>query len=129
MEPLAPRVLEALVDRPTVLVHADLHDENLLVDGSAVHVIDLGETFLGPVAWDLAAIGYFLGWRIADQVTDALLARSDAHAGLRRADVDLVALAVGAYRWALDRALGADEDESDAAFLRETLERLARGRP
>lgn len=129
MEALAPRVLEAITDRPTVLVHADLHEENLLVDGSVVHVIDLGETFLGPVAWDLAAIGYFLGWHIADQVTDTLLARPDAHAGLRREDVDLVALAVGAYRWALDRALGADEDTYDAGFLRETLERITRHGP
>ncbi len=124
MEPLAPRVLDALVGRPVVLVHADLHEENLLVDGSTVHVIDLGETFLGPAAWDLAAVGYFLGWPVADRVTDALLARPGAGSGIRREDIDLVALAVGSYRWALDRALGMDEDVHDARFLRQTLMRL-----
>lgn len=128
MEALAAQVLATLVVGPAVLVHADLHEENLLVDGSTLHVIDLGETFLGPRAWDLAAIGYFLGWEVADAVTAALSPDPRTDAVPRRQDIDLVALVVGAYRWSLDRDLGADEDVHDAGFLHQTLGRI-RGAP
>jgi len=55
----AVAVRAAMVRRPLVLVHSDLHEENMLFDGHRLAFIDFGETFVGAAAWEFASIAYF----------------------------------------------------------------------
>jgi Ser/Thr protein kinase RdoA (MazF antagonist) len=108
---------------PMVLVHSDLHEENVLHDGDRLGFIDFGETFRGTAAWEFAAIAYFLGRPAADAILAAYVpGPADLEVWAPR--VSRLALSFGLSRWEQDRALGEDREDEDEAFLRETLARL-----
>ena len=123
IEPHAPVVRAALLGGPAVILHSDLHEENLLEADGLVHVIDFGEALVGPAAWEIASIAYFLGWEVADATLDALI-EDTAERERWRADAAAVGLAFGVYRWHQDHELGMDEDVHDEAFLEATLRRM-----
>jgi len=116
-------VRAALGHGPGVPLHSDLHEENILDADGELGFIDFGEGLVGPAAWEFAAIGYFLGWPMADATLAAYL---DDSRDLERwrADASAIALCFGVYRWAQDRELEMDEDTHDEEFLLETLARL-----
>lgn len=66
-EALAVEARILLAGEP-VVVHGDLHDGNLLWDGTRLHVIDFGDAFAGVPAWELGSLAYFLGDGLAQQV-------------------------------------------------------------
>lgn len=119
----APAIRRAALDGPPVIVHSDLHEENVLEDDGRLGFIDFGECFVGAAGWDVAAIAYFGGWPLAERVLKAY--REAAPSTRIHADpVAALALSFGLYRWQQDRRLGVDGDEYDNAFLHETLARL-----
>jgi Ser/Thr protein kinase RdoA (MazF antagonist) len=109
-------VTEALLDGPTVVLHSDLHEQNVLDDEGRLTFIDFGEALIGPLAWDLAAIAFFLDWSVADTLIgdDQGLAISTARIGL----------CFGAYRWHSSREHQFDDDEHDRVYLETCLDRL-----
>jgi Ser/Thr protein kinase RdoA (MazF antagonist) len=108
---------------PMVLVHSDLHEENVLeAEDGQLGFIDFGETFRGAAAWEFASIAYFLGWPIAESVLAAYRAGSSVDAWA--APVARLALSFGLSRWEQDRSMGVDEEAHDEAFLRASLARL-----
>ncbi|HEY7937372.1 MAG TPA: aminoglycoside phosphotransferase family protein [Candidatus Limnocylindrales bacterium] len=119
------RTLETQVERieaaahagPMALVHADLHEENILEDGRRLAFIDFGEAFIGSADWEPATLAYFMGWELADQAIGAVGSNPGGSAAL--------GLSFGVHRWRQDRRLGLDEDDYDESFLRSTLARLA----
>ena len=120
----APAIRRAALDGPPVIVHSDLHEENVLEDDGRLGFIDFGECFVGAAGWDVAAIAYFGGWPLAERVLKAY--REAAPSTRIHADpVAALALSFGLYRWQQDRRLGVDGDEYDNAFLHETLARLS----
>jgi aminoglycoside phosphotransferase (APT) family kinase protein len=107
-----------------VIVHSDLHEENILEDDGRLGFIDFGECFVGAAGWDIAAIAYFGGWPLAEGVLAAY--RDEPPSTRMPADpIAALALSFGLYRWQQDRRLGVDGDEHDNAFLHETLARLS----
>jgi Ser/Thr protein kinase RdoA (MazF antagonist) len=115
----------AVLDGPFVVVHSDLHEENILQAERGLSFIDFGVAFVGAPGWDFAALAYFLGWDLADRTLDAYLATDDADEAARwRRSVALIALSLGARRWEQDRQNELDEDVHDETFLVETLDRL-----
>lgn len=123
LNPHADAVRHALLTGPTAILHSDLHDENVLDADGAIHIIDFGIALVGPAVWEIAAIGYFLGWPVADATLDELVIGADERDRWRR-DASLIALAFGVYRWHQDHELGMDEDVHDEAFLEETQDRI-----
>ena len=111
----AKRIEAAAVDGPRAIVHADLHEENILDDGQHLTFIDFGEAFIGARDWEQATIAYFMGWDFADQ---ALGDQGSGHGPAA------LALSFGVHRWRQDRRLGLDQDAYDESFLRSTLARL-----
>ena len=109
-------VLAALHSGPMVVLHSDLHDGNILDDAGRLTFIDFGEALVGPLAWDLAAVGFFIDWSVADALIgeDPELARTAAAIGL----------CFGAYRWHLSREHAFDDDVHDGAYLEACLARL-----
>jgi len=112
---------------PMVLVHSDLHEENILADGDRLGFLDFGETFRGAAAWEFASLAYFLGWPLADAVMSAYLGavaggRSDPDRW--RTSAARLGLSFGLSRWEQDRVSGVDEEAHDEAFLRACLARL-----
>jgi len=68
------RALPPLADAPSVLLHADLTDDHVLVtDGAITGLIDFADAFVGPWTYELAAPACFLT-RGDDAARDALLA-------------------------------------------------------
>ncbi len=116
-------VRAALLRRPFVLVHSDLHEENILQDGRSLGFIDFGVAFVGAPTWDFAAIAYFLGWDLADRTLRSYLDPLADLEGWRHA-ITLTALSLGPRRWQQDRENGLDEDPHNEAYLLETLARL-----
>jgi len=116
LEGKAGRIREAALSGPAALIHADLHEENILEDGSRLTFIDFGEAFIGPIDWEYATLAYFMGWEFADEAISAL--RQD------RRSAAALALSFGVHRWRQDRRLGLDEDAYDESFLRSALDRL-----
>jgi hypothetical protein len=121
LDAYAARVRAALLDGATALLHADLHEENLLDADGVVSILDFGQALVGPLAWEYASIAYFAGWPVADAVLNA---SADRDANAMRHDASLIALAFGVHRWWQDRERGVDGDEYDQAFLDETLSRV-----
>jgi aminoglycoside/choline kinase family phosphotransferase len=129
MEQHGPAVREAILTGDTALVHADLHEENILQDGRLLGFIDFGVAFVGVPAWEFAALAYFLDWELADRT---LVRYLDTQAGLGapsdidewRRSIALVALSLGARRWEQDRENDLDEDPHNLAFLGTAMERL-----
>lgn len=120
----AGAIRRAALDRPGVIVHSDLHEENILQDGRQLGFIDFGEVFVGSQAWEFAAIAYFGGWSLADRTLTAYLADQRDEPGWR---TSIVALAVcfALYRWEQDLRLGLNDPAHSEAFLRETLARIS----
>jgi aminoglycoside phosphotransferase (APT) family kinase protein len=108
---------------PAVIVHSDLHEENILEDDRRLGFIDFGQCFVGAAGWDFAAIAYFSGWRLADASLAAYRAEPST-SRLDAAPIAALALSFGLYRWQLDRHRGVDGDEYNSGFLDETLNRL-----
>ena len=106
-----------------VLVHSDLHEENILAEDDRLGFIDFGETFRGTAAWEFASIAYFLGWPMADAVLDAYLP-TPADVASWVPPVTRLALSFGLSRWEQDRDMGVDEEAHDRGFLQATLDRL-----
>jgi Ser/Thr protein kinase RdoA (MazF antagonist) len=137
LEALAGRVREALLRGPAVTLHSDLHEENTLDADGFVSVIDFGEAFVGPAAWEFASLAYFADWAFADRVLDAYLdgsdqvgsdqVGSDQVASPRRQDASLVALCFGLFRWWQDRDMDLAEDAHNEGFLEAAMARVASG--
>jgi len=66
-----PRIREEAARTATV-VHTDLHWDHLLRgdDGRLAGVLDYGDAFAGPPAWDLACLRYYHGETVATRVAD-----------------------------------------------------------
>jgi aminoglycoside phosphotransferase (APT) family kinase protein len=122
IEAHASAIRRAALDEPAVIVHSDLHEENILEDLGRVGFIDFGECFAGPAGWDFAALAYFGGWPWAEDNLDAYL--PDRESGQIADSVAPLGLSVGIYRWEQDRRQGVDGDAHNEAFLLETLARL-----
>ncbi len=120
---LASAVVDDALAGPMVLVHSDLHEENILDDGDRLGFIDFGETFRGTAAWEFASIAYFLGWPLADAVLAAYLP-TPADVANWAPRVTRLALSFGLSRWEQDRDLGVDEEAHDEGFLQASLDRL-----
>jgi Ser/Thr protein kinase RdoA (MazF antagonist) len=116
MDARRKEVTEALLDGPTGVLHSDLHEMNVLDDEGRLTFIDFGEALVGPLAWDLAAIAFFIDWSVADTLIgdDEDLAIAAAR----------IALCFGAYRWHLSRQHEFDDDEHDHVYLETCLDRL-----
>lgn len=91
-------ILAAGSSGPIGLVHADLHNEHLLVDdnGRLAAVLDFGHAFIGATAWDAAS----LLWYYDDRDVAELAARLDGDAARFVADGRLLAVALGLYKLA-----------------------------
>jgi len=121
----AELVADAAAARPAVIVHSDLHEQNILEDHGQLGFIDFGECFVGAAGWDFAAIAYFAGWQLAERVLAAY--RDEPSATQLDAErIAALALSFGLYRWQQDRRLGIDGDTYNTRFLRDTLARLRR---
>ena len=118
MEEHSNEVRARLLGGPVSILHSDLHEGNVLDVEGALTIIDFGEALVGPVAWDIAAVGFFMDWATADAVAghDAAMLKGAAGIGL----------AFGAYRWHLSREHAFDDDEHDHAFLAACLSRMGR---
>ncbi|HEU0129303.1 MAG TPA: aminoglycoside phosphotransferase family protein, partial [Pseudonocardiaceae bacterium] len=87
--------------QPRVLVHGDLHEENILwplaehPDGATVGFLDFGMASVGVAGWDFAALAYFLSWPVS-----AIALTSYWHDGLSRMrrQAQLLALSFAHYR-------------------------------
>ena len=121
----APAIRHAALGPPAVIVHSDLHEENILEDGGRLGFIDFGECFAGAAAWEFATLAYFGGWPWADRSLAADPPGPDPSS--RAVAVALLALSFGLYRWQQDRRLGVDDEAHDEAFLWATLARLSAG--
>jgi aminoglycoside phosphotransferase (APT) family kinase protein len=117
LETQVERIEAAALAGPMALVHADLHEENILEDGRRLTFIDFGEAFIGSADWEQATFAYFMGWELADQAFGAT--------GPDPCSAAALALSFGVHRWRQDRRLGLDEDAYNESFLRSTLARLA----
>ncbi len=153
LEALGGTVREALLRGPAVTLHSDLHEENTLDADGFVSVIDFGEAFVGPAAWEFGSLAYFADWEFADRVLDAYLdgsvqvdghqvdghqigsdrvdgsgrVDSDQVASPRRRDASLVALCFGLFRWWQDRDMDLAQDAHNEDFLEATIARVASG--
>jgi aminoglycoside phosphotransferase (APT) family kinase protein len=116
--------VQAAMERPPlVLVHSDMHEENMLSDGDRLAFIDFGEAFEGAAAWEFASIAYFTSWDLSDAILVRYL--DDPAAALAwRADVALLALSFGLCRWEQDIDMALDTDAYNEGFLRQTLGRI-----
>lgn len=123
LEGRAPAVRIALDRRPGVLLHSDLHEENVLDSSGTLGIIDFGQALIGPAAWEFAALAYFMDWSSADAVL-AAYTRDATELTRLRTDATAIGLCFGVHRWAQDRERGLDEDPYDEAFLLETLSRM-----
>jgi aminoglycoside phosphotransferase (APT) family kinase protein len=124
IEPHAPLIRRAALDGHMVIVHCDLHEENILEDDRRLGFIDFGECFVGTAGWDFAAIAYFGGWPLAERVLGAY--RDETLPIQLHADpIAALALSFGLYRWQQDRRLGVDGDDYNHEFLRETVARFS----
>jgi Ser/Thr protein kinase RdoA (MazF antagonist) len=119
MDATADVVRAALLDGPVAVLHSDFHEGNILDDDGALTFIDFGEALVGPIAWDIAAIGFFMDWATVDAVAGGDTAMLVAAAR--------IGLAFGAYRWHLSREHAFDDDEHDRGYLETCLERMGPG--
>jgi aminoglycoside phosphotransferase (APT) family kinase protein len=117
LESQVARIKDVALAGPVALIHADLHEENILEDGRRLTFIDFGEAFIGSADWEQATFAYFMGWELADQAIGIL--------GSDRGRSAALGLSFGVHRWRQDRRMGLDEDAYNELFLRSTLARLA----
>jgi spectinomycin phosphotransferase len=83
---------------PSVLCHADIHTNNVLVadDGERIWIVDWDETMLAPRERDLMFVIGGIGPRFVDARRERLFFE-----GYGAVDVDLTALAYYRFNWAL----------------------------
>ena len=63
VEPELRARLDAAAKQKGVVLHGDLHERQLLVQAGALSaLLDFGDAWVGPAAFDLAAYAYFHGW-------------------------------------------------------------------
>ncbi len=113
--------------QPRVLVHGDLHEENILwpladhPDGSTVGFLDFGMASAGAPGWDFAALAYFLSWRVsAIALTSYLQDNGDLSRVTRH--TQLLALSFAHHRLVTAQD---DEVSHSTAFLNQTLSWLS----
>jgi aminoglycoside phosphotransferase (APT) family kinase protein len=105
IQALAERLVEMLVDEPSVLTHSDLHGEHIFtLNGSLTGIIDFGAAFIGLPAWDFAVMAFYHGWPAAQTTIAGYTASSQDQQHLLR-QTQRLALIVGLYK--LDRAVKA----------------------
>lgn len=120
-------IRQAAAAQPPVLVHGDLHEENILwpladhPDGSAVGFLDFGRASVGAAAWDFAALAYFLSWRVATIALTSYLQEGDHLSSVTR-QARLLAVSFAHHR--LITAEDDDEVRHGAALINETLNAL-----
>jgi Ser/Thr protein kinase RdoA (MazF antagonist) len=119
----AGAVRAAMAEGPFVLVHSDLHGENILSEAGRLAFIDFGETFVGTAAWEVATFAYFTSWALADALV-AELARDGLDVARVRRSASLLALSWGLIRWEQDRGMALDTDAYNEGFLRQSLARI-----
>jgi aminoglycoside phosphotransferase (APT) family kinase protein len=113
--------------QPRVLVHGDLHEENILwplaehPDGSKVGFLDFGMAFAGAAAWDFAALAYFLSWPISAIALTSYLHDGDLSCVTHQ--TQLLALSFAHHR--LVTAEDHDEVGHGTAFIDQTLSWLS----
>jgi len=123
LTPWAHDIQQAAATPPRVLVHRDLHEENILwpladhPDGSRVGFVDFGMASVGAGGWDFAALAYFLSWRVAAIALTSYLPDRDLR-GVT-CQTQLLALSFAHYR--LVTAEDNDEIPHAIAFINETL--------
>ncbi len=119
----ADAIRAAAFEGPGVIVHSDLHEENILQDGRRLGFIDFGECFVGAAGWELATIAYFGGWPLAER-TLAELPSEDDDGTRRLVSIEALAMCFALFRWEQDLRAGLNDPAYSEAFLRETLARL-----
>ena len=83
----ADDIRQVAATQPRVLVHGDLHDDNILwpladhPDRSKVGFLDFGMVSAGAAMWDFAALAYFLPWRVSAIALTSYRDDSDRRAG------------------------------------------------
>jgi aminoglycoside phosphotransferase (APT) family kinase protein len=124
----ADDIRQVAATQPRVLVHGDLHDENILwplvddPDCSAVGFLDFGMASVGAAGWDFAALAYFLSWHIATIALTSYLQDGGDLSRLTR-QTQLLALSFAHHR--LVTAQDNDEVGHGTAFIDETLSALS----
>lgn len=122
----AEDIRELAATPPRVLVHGDLHEENILwplaehPDGSMVGFVDFGMAAVGAAGWDFAALAYFLSWRVSTLALNAY--RQEGEPSHLRYQTQLLALSFAHHR--LVTAQDPDEVSHSTAFIDQTLRRL-----
>lgn len=93
---LRPRILSA-AEGPTGVLHSDLHRDHLLRGdaGELAAVLDFGDAFRGPIAWDFALLYWYFGADNLDRVSAGYRDSSDA-----AASAPSLAVAIGLYKLA-----------------------------
>jgi aminoglycoside phosphotransferase (APT) family kinase protein len=98
----ADGIRQVAATQPRVLVHGDLHEENILwpltehPDGSTVGFLDFGMASAGAAGWDFAALAYFLSWRVSTIALTSYL-HDDELSRMRR-QTQLLALSFAHHR-------------------------------
>ncbi|MDQ3765452.1 MAG: aminoglycoside phosphotransferase family protein [Actinomycetota bacterium] len=119
----ADDIRQVAATQPRVLVHGDLHEENILwplaehPDGSTVGFLDFGMASAGAAGWDFAALAYFLSWRISMIALTSYL--HDGELSRMRRQAQLLALSFAHYR--LVTAEDRDEICHAMDFIDQTL--------
>ena len=119
----ADNIRQVAATPPRVLVHGDLHEENILwplaehPDGSTVGFVDFGMASVGAAMWDFAALAYFLSWPVSAIALTSYL--HDGDLPRVRRQTQLLALSFAHYR--LVTAEDTDEVGHATAFLDQTL--------
>lgn len=96
--------VRAACTAPATVVHSDLHWEHLLRTGGGrlAAVLDFGDAFAGPAAWDFACLRYYHGDDVA-----ALVAQHHPDGTAALAASGLVGITFGLYK--LDKTPERDE--------------------
>jgi aminoglycoside phosphotransferase (APT) family kinase protein len=120
-------IRQVIATQPRVLVHGDLHDENILwpladpPDGSKVGFLDFGMASVGAAAWDFAALAYFLSWQVA---AIALMSYLQDDGDLARVTHQTQLLALSFAHHRLVTAQDNHEIRHATAFIDQTLSAL-----
>jgi aminoglycoside phosphotransferase (APT) family kinase protein len=123
----AKDIRQVAATQPRVLVHGDLHEENILwpladhPDGCKVGFLDFGMASVGAAGWDFAALAYFLSWRVTAVALRSYLQDGDLSRVTRQ--TELLALSFAHYR--LVTAEDNDEVRHGTTFIGETLSWLS----
>lgn len=88
---------------PIALLHSDLHSDHIFAaDDSLTAVIDFGGAFIGPLSWEFAPIGLFLGWDVMEVLMQYYAQLSGYAQSAMFSTVKTTALIFGLYRYAVE---------------------------